>query len=603
MAFKRSPPTIKTIIANHACRKMSERKLYEQLIADKLQQLPVPDADAGWQQMKRLLDEDETPRGGGRIPGPRGKWWWVGFAALLVSTGAVFYYHKGDAAIVSKEQLAVNGTTNNKSIVGKDNTQTDKTSIVTGLNNTPNNKQNINNNNTNSVSTNITTTSNGAIKNNNVADNIASTVTDKKTIVKPFNKNSTTNTAALSTNSGNTSVAPVNNMVANKTVKNNNRTVNGTTVKNVMPKQAGSPIAANNKTGLAPKQHNIANNKVAINVQAGLSNQPANNENVILLDEVVVEKQQQRMRLLQTLTIKNKPVTPINGLVLHMVPAEKDAALNAVDEVAVAETIKKLKQAEKELKKEERKERRAFNMEKVFKPFSLKADGEPWWAVGLALNAGITTGSQERINYNNSAKTSTVSDYLPSPFVQYHVNDNVFIQTEINLSMPQYTPRLLLFQNEMSNVSGNTLSKSVYVQKLYYFSWPVSLHYSPLKNLYFNGGLQFSSFQSGIALIQQSNQNNQVIKSDVLRFRDDSIAARLTPTEWRWQTGADYYMNRFTFGLRYNKSFKDLINLHLNNSLPPTISRNNAMLFYMRYNLFDGRGSRNSSSNSSLVHW
>jgi hypothetical protein len=602
MALKRSPPTIKTIIANHACRKMSERKLYEQLIADKLQQLPVPDAEAGWQQMKRLLDEDETPRGGGKIPGPRGKWWWVGFAALLVSTGAVFYYQKGDEA-VSKEQLAVNTSNNNNSNAGKGNTQTAKVAVTTATKNINSNQQNAGIDNTSALKNNSSNTSIAAVKNEDAdnGDATAPSVANKAT-VKPAVTNNVKDAGIYS--AGNkklvTPVVKTNTHIAvNKTQTNNTKTKNSY-LKNTVPAatvKSNSPAVSKSNLG------SNAKNSTGINVQTGINNQPAVDNDGDVLDEVLAQKQQQRIKLLETLTVKTLPAAPATGMELNTVPTEKETRLNAVDEAAVAATMKKLKQAAKDLKKEERKERRAFNMEQVFKPFSLKADGEPWWAVGLALNAGLTTGSQQRVNYNSSAKSSTISDYLPSPFVQYHVNDNVFLQTEINLSMPQYTTRLLLFQNEMSNVSGNIVSKSVYVQKLYYFSWPVSLHYSPVKNLYFNGGLQFSSFQSGIALIQQSNQNNQVVKSDVLRFRDDSIAARLTPNEWRWQTGADYYVNRFTFGLRYNKSFKDLVNFQLNSSLAPTVARNNAFLFYMRYNLFDGRGGRSTSANSSLVRW
>ncbi len=43
---------------------MSQKLPYEKLIADKMQELPVPDAEASWQQMKRLLDDDMPLAGG-----------------------------------------------------------------------------------------------------------------------------------------------------------------------------------------------------------------------------------------------------------------------------------------------------------------------------------------------------------------------------------------------------------------------------------------------------------------------------------------------------------------------------------------------------------
>jgi hypothetical protein len=187
------------------------------------------------------------------------------------------------------------------------------------------------------------------------------------------------------------------------------------------------------------------------------------------------------------------------------------------------------------------------------------------------------------------------------------------MQTELNLSTPQLTPQLLLYQKsaEVIGAAGFTQQKSIYVQKLYYFNWPVSLHYSPVNNLYFAAGLQFSSFQSGLALIQNKrystqggNPNDPVsTENSIQKFKDDSLAAKLSPTEWRWQTGADYYWNRFTIGLRYNKAFKDLLNVNVSSSLPLTTNRNSAFLFFMRYNLFEGRNKNNTGSKQSLVRY
>ena len=143
-----------------------------------------------------------------------------------------------------------------------------------------------------------------------------------------------------------------------------------------------------------------------------------------------------------------------------------------------------------------------LNLSNLFKPFSMHIDDDPWWAAGIALNSGITVNTQNRYNYNVNAKSSTLTDYIPSPYLQFHLNNYVYLQTELNFSTPQYTPQLLVYrqQNDLTAQSGVNMSqqKSIYIQKMYYFNWPVSLHYSPVSNLYFSGGLQFSSFQSGL---------------------------------------------------------------------------------------------------------
>ena len=248
-----------------------------------------------------------------------------------------------------------------------------------------------------------------------------------------------------------------------------------------------------------------------------------------------------------------------------------------------------------------------INLADVFMPFSLKRDGEPWWAVGLSLNSSLAVAGQSRYNYNVNAKSNTISDYLPSPYVQYHMNDYVYVQTELNLSTPQHVPQLLVSQFTTQNpVTQGTLQTSIYIQKLYYFNWPFSLHYSPVKNLYVAGGLQFSSLQSGIALREQKElyvSNPGATNSFVYKFKDDSTAARFTPTEWRWETGADYYISRFTLGFRYNKAFKDAIRLNVSSALPQTINRNTSFMLFMKYNLFEGRNKDNAGPRSSLVRY
>jgi hypothetical protein len=248
-----------------------------------------------------------------------------------------------------------------------------------------------------------------------------------------------------------------------------------------------------------------------------------------------------------------------------------------------------------------------INLADVFMPFSLKRDGEPWWAVGLSLNSSMAVAGQSRYNYNVNAKSGTLTDYLPSPYVQYHMNDYVYVQTELNLSTPQHVPQLLVSQFSAQNpVTQGTIQTSIYIQKLYYFNWPFSLHYSPVKNLYIAGGLQFSSLQSGIAMREQKElyvSNPSAPNTFVYKFKDDSTAARFTPTEWRWETGADYYISRFTLGFRYNKAFKDAINLNVSSALPQTINRNTSFMLFMKYNLFEGKNKDNAGPRSSLVRY
>ena len=78
---------------------MNLRQPYEQLIAHKLRKLPAPDADASWQQMKRLLDEDEDTRAGSkRNPGNGGGWWRIGIIVIILSASGWLYVKNSPTA-------------------------------------------------------------------------------------------------------------------------------------------------------------------------------------------------------------------------------------------------------------------------------------------------------------------------------------------------------------------------------------------------------------------------------------------------------------------------------------------------------------------------
>ena len=55
----------------------------ERHLADKLRNVPAPDVDRSWEQMKKLLDRD-MPEGAGAGWGGNRKWWWMGITAGVI---------------------------------------------------------------------------------------------------------------------------------------------------------------------------------------------------------------------------------------------------------------------------------------------------------------------------------------------------------------------------------------------------------------------------------------------------------------------------------------------------------------------------------------
>lgn len=219
------------------------------------------------------------------------------------------------------------------------------------------------------------------------------------------------------------------------------------------------------------------------------------------------------------------------------------------------------------------------------------------FAAGFSLPLAFPLGDQRAMGYNFRGGHNTISDYLPSPHLQYHLNGNTFLQTEAQFISPQFIPSVLLYNSMPPMVAGYYTSTSIYARKLYYFNLPVSIHYSPFPGFYLGSGLQFSSLISGIALTEERRwaQGGPVsVKERYSRFSRDTLSDRINGNEFRLLLDANYYWSKFTVGLRYNQALSNYISFQVSPSMPYSFSRNRALQFYLRYNLWEEKKKPNN---------
>jgi hypothetical protein len=228
------------------------------------------------------------------------------------------------------------------------------------------------------------------------------------------------------------------------------------------------------------------------------------------------------------------------------------------------------------------------------------------FSFGFSLPLAFPLGDQKALSYNFNAGANTVSDYIPSPHVQYRLNDKTYLQTELQFIAPQYIRPILLYENRYSQAGQYMIYNSIYARKLYYFNLPVGIHHSPFKDFYLGTGLQFSTLLSGVGLYEQtkrsmSGQPMSLISESYGRLSGDSLSNRMNTAEVRLMLEMNYYFNKFTFGLRYNQAFNNYVNFRLDNMSPYTFDKNKALQFYLRYNLWEdvrrrpnGKGSLSS---------
>ncbi|MBO9634963.1 MAG: hypothetical protein J7578_17770 [Chitinophagaceae bacterium] len=217
---------------------------------------------------------------------------------------------------------------------------------------------------------------------------------------------------------------------------------------------------------------------------------------------------------------------------------------------------------------------------------------EKAFSIGLSLPLAFPVADQKALGYNYRGGSNTVSDYIPSPHVQYHVNNRTYFQTEIQVVTPQYIRPILMYQEKYMSNPNTWMYNSVYARKLYYFNLPVSVYHSPLPNFFLGTGLQFSSLMSGVAMYEHKKvYGNQetILSQQFSKMNYDSLTNRMSNSELRLLLDVNYYWQRFTVGLRYNQAFGNYASFRLNNTTGYTYDKNKALFFYLRYNIWEDK--------------
>jgi hypothetical protein len=502
---------------------MNEQQRYEKHLAEKFQQLPVPDVEPNWQQMKVLLDK-EMPHGGGY-------WRWItGVGILLLMLGGTWLF------ISRQDNGNMAGTKPNQQSETEKKEAPSASSITKSSDKTVENKE------------------------QNVSD--VEAVADNNDQL--FNKTKTAN--------------------IEKTLPNtdSSNTTSGLTDK----------INYDTKS-LSPNKNNVSKkNTPASRTDNGRALGSGQNE-AVLSSGPIDSKQSSR----QNAGVTGRSPDVYDELSLK-VSVPRYELQNHVSEFEVNKLAgEEIKQEYSSLlaqkNSENLKTQKSVSKTKTAKSKAWAAVANRTVALGLSLPLGFPLGDQKPGPYNINAKPNTVSDFLPVPHLQYHLNNKVYLQTELQIANPQFIQPVLLFQNRTVYPSTNTVhSSSVYAKKLYYFNVPVGIHYSPFEHFYLGTGLQFSSLLSGVAMQEETSSvigsgTTNMLAQEYTKFKNDSISNMMDNSEFRLMLDANYYWKQFTVGLRYNQAFSNYISFKLNPTTPYFQDKNKSLQFYLRYNLWE----------------
>ena len=538
---------------------MNNLQSNERHLADKLRNVPVPDVDQSWEQMKKLLDRDK-PEGAGW--GGNRKWWWMGITAGVIMLSVWLTQQLNES---KGEQPVVNNSMGN-STPGQGNTNQ---TVASTNNNNKTSVKDIDQNSTQAANNNSSASVNNTQRQQPViVQNNPSTTSANNNNEQPVADKKSDEVITTSPGGSSSVTRPLN--IADIKASNNQRGL-GTS-----GRKSADGVADLSQNNMSSLQGNTVVTSASLSgTDVAITNDPVAAD-LNSTEEIVA------LKYAKDAVVSRAPLTAPEA-VFNMAEA-KSADAYAVYKKTDRESRRQLRQ--QYMKDDNRKMSRS----KLRGNFGEK-DHEITFAAGLSVPQSFAVGGQQSSSYNANAKPGRLPDYLPAPFFQYHLNPRLFLQTELHFQSPQYTQRLLLSQQTVGTNPNAFAQNSVYLEKLYYFNVPFNVYYSPARNLFIGGGLQYSSLLSGVASYEEKRTlgTTQTFNSVTRQFKDDSLAAKFTPSEWRYQFDANYYFKRFTLGLRYNQAMKDFINMQVNSTLPPTQDRNQAFLLYLRFNIWEER--------------
>jgi len=552
---------------------MNNLKPYEKHLADKLQQVPVPDKDEGWKEMRKLLDRD-LPEGGAGWGGNR-KWWWMGITVAIIIVGlwTSQQFSEREKARSNEALANSNGTSIDKINPGSTTTDNNEAAETS--------KKNTGSINEPASSITSTLPVNDGEKNPESKNSAAYTNSSGK-------KEGVTHEGELTKNKATAVDFPVkkeemNNTTTPKKTPSSKATKNGLPdVTNLQARNGATTAIGTLALGSQQRNTNKKNPNSGKSGK-GIDESVSNESETSILHQAPEQK-----------TLISSSIKPV-GMEDYAFqdPSKIYIDLPASIDPLKAEPGKTDKAFAKEMRKKSIKDDNRKMSGKSMRGVGVEKDHELTFAAGLALPQSFAIGSQQSPAYGINAKPGKLSDYIPVPFFQYHVNTRLFMQTELQFQAPQFTDRLLVYSAQKPIMqTGSMLERNIFVEKLYYFHIPFNVYYSPARNFYVGSGLQFSSLLSGVATYQDTRYTGGTIDNSQSRtqgFKDDSIASKLTSSEWRYQFDANYYFKRLTLGARYNQALTQFVNLQPGALMPYTQGRNQSFLIYLRYNIWEER--------------
>lgn len=214
------------------------------------------------------------------------------------------------------------------------------------------------------------------------------------------------------------------------------------------------------------------------------------------------------------------------------------------------------------------------------------------YSAGISMQQLLPVAGQKTVPYNSQGRKGTLGDYIPSIYFRVNKEKKWFIQGEFRYGAPQYTREFVYKENRREDTSGSqtfTTRSSNTLKKTYYHQLPVTFNYYVTKDWSVGGGLSWNKFVSAISDREVTRRDNSTTRDSVLskgivKEKHDS-ASGFAKSYFQGVFESQYKWKRFSFGARYTFGLQPYLKFTLLNGETGKESNRSLQLF-LRYELW-----------------
>ena len=217
------------------------------------------------------------------------------------------------------------------------------------------------------------------------------------------------------------------------------------------------------------------------------------------------------------------------------------------------------------------------------------------YSAGISMQQLLPVAGQKTVPYNSQGRKGTLADYIPSIYFRVNKEQKWFIQGEFRYGAPQYTKEFVYKENRREDTTGGqtfTTRSSNTLKKTYYHQLPVTFNYFIKKDWSVGGGLSWNKFVSAISDREVTRRDNStaqdsLVSKGIIREKSDS-ASGFAKSYFQGVIESQYKWKRFSFGARYTFGLQPYLKFTLLNGETGKES-NRSLQIFLRYEIWKSK--------------